>query len=326
MRKWGSVIGSLLFLAFFGVYSKSFAEDVVYLKDGSIIHGMITEEVPGVSLKIETKDGNVFVYKMKAIKKITHSQEQSNNTENNTNQNSTQNYNQISNQNTYQASTPAVVNDPNARFSKFGFLLNAGFWGPDTISQFNTALEAGSGSSSYDYVPGWFKAGLGLGYFTNGFGLKWNFQFSFEPNNYQTDWYWGGYYAGTTEEDTYIFFAGTELEADLDFDSVVNKDNVTSFYVPLILGVWDAEWNYSDSAGNTADFSNTTTDFGTGIGFRGFDSSNFLWDIQFVYRLSSRGNYLTDAYGSKIPDGNGSYIDANVSGLDLNFTIGFLMN
>ncbi len=51
----------------FGFAGSVFAEDVVYLKDGSIIHGTITEEVPGVSLKIQTKDGNLFVYKIKAV-------------------------------------------------------------------------------------------------------------------------------------------------------------------------------------------------------------------------------------------------------------------
>ncbi|HJT25114.1 MAG TPA: dihydroxy-acid dehydratase, partial [bacterium] len=263
----------------------------------------------------ETKDGNVFVYKMKAIKKITHSasqvqqptEDQTNHQQTNTEQTNTQPTNW----------TPVVDTDPNAKFSKFGLLLNAGFWAPGVISKFNNELEAGTGSTSYDYIPGWVKAGMGLGWFTNGFGLKWDFQFSLEPNNYQTDWYYGGYYAGTTEEDTFLFFAGTELEADLDFDSVVNKNNVTSLYVPVIVGIWDVEWNYSDSAGNTEDFSNTTTDFGTGIGFRGFDSGNFLWDIQCVYRFNSKGNYLTDASGYRIPDGNGSYIDAEKKKLEL---------
>ena len=45
-------------------------QDVVYLKNGSIIHGTITEQVPDESLTIETKDGDVFVYKMSEIKKI----------------------------------------------------------------------------------------------------------------------------------------------------------------------------------------------------------------------------------------------------------------
>ena len=46
-------------------------EDVVYLKNGSIIRGIITEQIPNESVKIQTKDKNVFVYKMDEISKIT---------------------------------------------------------------------------------------------------------------------------------------------------------------------------------------------------------------------------------------------------------------
>lgn len=46
-------------------------QDVVHLKNGSIIRGTIIEQVPGESLKIETRDGNVFVYKMDEIDKMT---------------------------------------------------------------------------------------------------------------------------------------------------------------------------------------------------------------------------------------------------------------
>lgn len=45
--------------------------DVVYLKNGSIVRGTIIEQVPGVSLKIQTADGSVFFYKMEEIEKIT---------------------------------------------------------------------------------------------------------------------------------------------------------------------------------------------------------------------------------------------------------------
>ena len=45
-------------------------DDVVYLKDGSIIRGTIIEQVPGKSIKIQTRDGNVFVYQMDDVEKI----------------------------------------------------------------------------------------------------------------------------------------------------------------------------------------------------------------------------------------------------------------
>lgn len=46
-------------------------QDVVYLKNGSIIRGIIIEQVPNKSLKIKTKDGSVFVYNMDDIERIT---------------------------------------------------------------------------------------------------------------------------------------------------------------------------------------------------------------------------------------------------------------
>jgi hypothetical protein len=43
--------------------------DVVYLKNGSIIKGIITEQTPNQSLKIQTKDGSIFVYNYSDIEK-----------------------------------------------------------------------------------------------------------------------------------------------------------------------------------------------------------------------------------------------------------------
>ena len=44
--------------------------DVVHLKDGSIIKGVIIEQIPGKSIKIETKGGSVFVYRFTDVVKI----------------------------------------------------------------------------------------------------------------------------------------------------------------------------------------------------------------------------------------------------------------
>jgi hypothetical protein len=46
-------------------------EDVVYLKNGSIIRGMIIEQIPNQTLKIQTVDRNVFVFQFEEIEKIT---------------------------------------------------------------------------------------------------------------------------------------------------------------------------------------------------------------------------------------------------------------
>ncbi len=46
-------------------------QETVYLKNGSIIRGIIIEQVPAQSLKIRTKDGNIFVFAMSDVEKIT---------------------------------------------------------------------------------------------------------------------------------------------------------------------------------------------------------------------------------------------------------------
>jgi hypothetical protein len=46
-------------------------EDVTYLKNGSIVRGLIIEQIPNKSIKIQTRDGNVFVFSLDEIEKIT---------------------------------------------------------------------------------------------------------------------------------------------------------------------------------------------------------------------------------------------------------------
>lgn len=45
--------------------------DVVYLKNGSIIKGVITEQVPGKAIKLQTADGSLFVFEAEEILKMT---------------------------------------------------------------------------------------------------------------------------------------------------------------------------------------------------------------------------------------------------------------
>ena len=51
-------------------FGQKYYQDVVYLKDGSIIKGIIIEQVPYKYIKIETADKSVFVFQMYKIKKI----------------------------------------------------------------------------------------------------------------------------------------------------------------------------------------------------------------------------------------------------------------
>ncbi|MDP5171877.1 MAG: hypothetical protein NWR72_16630 [Bacteroidia bacterium] len=49
---------------------KTLEEDVVYLKNGSMIRGTITEQVPGESVTIQTFDGTVFHFPTTAIDRV----------------------------------------------------------------------------------------------------------------------------------------------------------------------------------------------------------------------------------------------------------------
>ena len=53
------------------VLAQNNMKDVVYLKNGGVVRGIIVEQVPGVSIKIQTADGNIFVYKIEEVERMT---------------------------------------------------------------------------------------------------------------------------------------------------------------------------------------------------------------------------------------------------------------
>ena len=53
-------------------------QDVVYLKNGSVIKGVIIEFIPNEKVKIQTVGGSIFVYTMDEIEKITKEPNQAN--------------------------------------------------------------------------------------------------------------------------------------------------------------------------------------------------------------------------------------------------------
>ena len=63
------VLIAILF-AGLSMYAQNNTQDVVYLKNGGILKGVIIEQVPGVSLKIQTADGSVFVYPIDEVEKM----------------------------------------------------------------------------------------------------------------------------------------------------------------------------------------------------------------------------------------------------------------
>lgn len=52
------------------LFAQSNFEEVIYLKNGSVINGIIIEEVPNLKIKIQTSDGNIFEYQMSEIEKF----------------------------------------------------------------------------------------------------------------------------------------------------------------------------------------------------------------------------------------------------------------
>lgn len=110
-------------------------QDVVYLKNGSIIRGVIIEQVPNQSLKIQTADRNVFVYKMDEIEKFTKEPIPGGRT------------NRV--QREFESSQPHFI-----RIVELGYEMGAGTWGLDRV-KFNFI-------NSYQFTP-YFSAGLGTG-------------------------------------------------------------------------------------------------------------------------------------------------------------------
>jgi opacity protein-like surface antigen len=52
-------------------FSQNYYRDIVHLKNGSIIKGIIIEQVPNKQIKIETADGSIYVYEMNDFENMT---------------------------------------------------------------------------------------------------------------------------------------------------------------------------------------------------------------------------------------------------------------
>ena len=66
----------LLFCAMSTLFAtaQTHLQDVVYLKNGSVIRGTIVEQVSGASLRLLSADGNVFVYNIADVERMTKEQ------------------------------------------------------------------------------------------------------------------------------------------------------------------------------------------------------------------------------------------------------------
>lgn len=123
-------------------------QEVVYLKNGSIVRGVVIEQIPGVSLKIQTSDGSVFAYQMSEVIKITKE------TTNYRNGNSLRLNNNSGNKTGYMG------------FIDFGYTFGIGDWGVDRLEL--------STSHGYQFTPYLYVgAGVAANYYTDAetFGL-----------------------------------------------------------------------------------------------------------------------------------------------------------
>lgn len=106
------------------------ATETVYLKNGSVIKGEIIEQIPGKSIKVQTKDGSIWVYDVDEIEKITK-----------------------------EDASAAEGADCNIRHRKLDFTVATGY---------NIATKGGSGSVPIDFTVSkrfspYFSAGVGAG-------------------------------------------------------------------------------------------------------------------------------------------------------------------
>ena len=72
MRKLITFLAFAFILAFGNnLIAQTSYQDVVYLKNGSVVKGIIIEQTLNVNLKLKTSDGSLFVFEMKDVEKIT---------------------------------------------------------------------------------------------------------------------------------------------------------------------------------------------------------------------------------------------------------------
>lgn len=130
----------LLLIAPFVMAQAQSMQEVVYLKNGSIIRGVIVEQLPGVSLKIMTGDGSIFAYNISDVEKITKEVSKTNN------------------------SNPFSLDKGNDLGYKglfdFGYSFGVGDYGVD---RFEIATSHGYQWNPYAYVG----AGIGLNYYSD---------------------------------------------------------------------------------------------------------------------------------------------------------------
>ncbi len=66
-----SLLNIVLLVALFSMATAQVQQrDVVYLKNGSVIKGVVLEQIPDKTIRVQTSDGSIFVYQMSEVERI----------------------------------------------------------------------------------------------------------------------------------------------------------------------------------------------------------------------------------------------------------------
>lgn len=119
-------------------------EDVVYLRNGSVIHGVIIEQISCINVKIETETGDLWVFSYNEIDKVTK-----------------ENIGDTSIIDTKKQKTPGKINRFGfLGYSKTGYLFHMGYGGGGGIFTFGGVSGVGLGPV---FLGGGAEFGFGYG-------------------------------------------------------------------------------------------------------------------------------------------------------------------
>ena len=123
-------------------------QEVVYLKDGSIIRGLITEQRPNEYLRIRTSNGNVYTLQMTEIDRITKEEMRG-----------TQNQRQQSTNNQRMTSTQSSSAYRQSTFANYSYFPSGGYKG-----FIDLGFSFGTNDDYWDYRDNKFEIATSHGY------------------------------------------------------------------------------------------------------------------------------------------------------------------
>ena len=219
-----TILLTLMLITTFGSFAQSYQE-IVYLNDGSILKGIIIEQVPYDYLKIETSSGKIYTIDMRNVEKITKERQQANTQSSNRSapveNRSTQSYNrstqnnnrsaqspirrQYNNQYTYQntrtspAKSQSYDDDYYDDYSDYSYFPNSGYKGFIELGfsfGTNTRVKVNNRNTSYSETIGGvhrFEFSTSHGFFFNpyfflglGAGIHFYTGYTDENDKYQS--------------------------------------------------------------------------------------------------------------------------------------------